>query len=67
LALAERSKMMFSLALVGLIVPLILVCVGIVVLVALLNTVGLLLGLLWPTLPILIGLVLIWRWLKGGR
>ena len=58
---------MFSLTLVGLIVPLILVCVGIVVLVVVLNTVGILLGLLWPALPILIGVALIWRWMRGGR
>lgn len=58
---------MFSLTIVGLIVPLILVCVGIVVLVVVLNTVGILLGLLWPALPILIGVALIWRWMRGGR
>lgn len=58
---------MFSLTIVGLIVPLILVCVGIVVLVVILNTVGILLGLLWPALPILIGVALIWRWMRGGR
>ena len=58
---------MFSLTIVGLIVPLTLVCVGIVVLVVVLNTVGILLGLLWPALPILIGVALIWRWMRGGR
>lgn len=24
-------------------------------------------GLLWPVLPILVGLAFLWRWLKGGR
>jgi hypothetical protein len=58
---------MFCGSLVGLLIPLVLVFVVAIVLVSLLGTVGILLGLLWPTVPILIGLALIWRILAGRR
>jgi len=56
---------MLSLTLVGVLIPLILVFVGIVVLIAVLNTLGIVIGLLWPLLPILIGLALVWRLFRG--
>ena len=58
---------MFSLTLVGLLFPLIVVVAGVILLLVLLNTLGIVLGLLWPALPILIGLALIWRVLRGCR
>ena len=58
---------MFSLTLAGLLVPLILAFAGIVLLLALVSVLGTLFGLLWPALPILIGLALLWRILRGGR
>lgn len=57
--------MVACLAIVGVLVPVLLICVGVVFLI--LNALGLLVGLLWPALPILIGLAILWRWLKGGR
>jgi hypothetical protein len=59
--------MMLSLTLVSLSFPLILVVAGIVLLLALVNALGVLFGLLWPTLLILVGLTLVWRLLRGGR
>jgi len=58
---------MFAVSLVGLLIPAILIFVGVVLLIALMSTVGVLVGLLWPALPILIGLALIWRVLAGRR
>jgi len=58
---------MFSLTLVGLLVPLVLVIAGVVVLLALVNVLGVLFGLLWPTLPVLIALAILWRILRGAR
>jgi len=58
---------MFTCSFVGLLAPLALILVVLVLLVAILSTVGLLFGLLWPGLPILIGLALVWRVLFGRR
>lgn len=53
---------MFCLTVAGIVIPVILLSVGIVALV--LSLMGLLIGLLWPTLPIVLGLALIWRCAK---
>jgi hypothetical protein len=58
---------MFTLTLVGLLVPLVLVVAGVVLVLALVNVLGALFGLFWPTLPIVIVLALVWRILRGGR
>ncbi len=56
---------MFCLTVAGIVIPLVVLGVGIVILI--LSLLGVLFGLLWPALPILIGLALIWRWWRGGR
>ena len=58
---------MLPLSLVAILVPLAFVVVGIVLLLVLVNTIGILFGLLWPALPILIGVAVLWRLLRGGR
>ena len=58
---------MLPLSLVAILVPLAFVVVGIVLLLVLVNTIGILFGLLWPALPILIGVAILWRLLRGGR
>ena len=58
---------MFTCTLVGLLVPLAVILVVLVLLISILSTVGVLFGLLWPGLPILIGLALVWRILFGRR
>jgi hypothetical protein len=55
---------MFCLAVAGIVIPVVLLCVGLIVLVF--SLLGSLFGLLWPALPIVLGAALVWRWWKGG-
>ena len=58
---------MITATLVGLLIPVILIFVGVTVLLALLSTIGVLFGFLWPALPIVIGFALLWRVFRGSR
>ena len=50
---------MFCLAVVGMVIPIVLVSVGVVMLV--LSLMGAMLGLLWPALPFILVGALLWR------
>ena len=50
---------MFCLAVVGMVIPIVLVSVGVVML--LLSLMGAMLGLLWPALPFILVGALLWR------